>query len=395
MAFADTANYSLAYAPETTFDTPPTTGYRLLRNTGEGLNVNIESAQSDEIDSDAQYTGTVQVSGSSAGPVNFQLSYAEYDDFLEAVLRSADWDAGYSDSATDVASRVFTGLTDTTGLLPGMIVKVTGLTASAEDGVFTIETVNSGTSFTVVESLTDEASGTITVTNSGYIMNGTTQRSFSFEKNFIVDGSDNFFLMSGMRAASMSMAMSTGSIVSGSFNFQGATGQASASSQEASSYSAANTNELMNAVSNINGMSMYAVDVSGNYTAISATFQELSLSIDNSMRDQSGIGNLFPAGIGAGRIKVEANATLYFADRDLFDQFIVNGSVQIRFQITDAEDNYGNRYGFVFPEMKIASHEVVASGPDSDVMASVQFTAQKDVRSGTSKSIIVSKIDAV
>ena len=395
MAFADTSNSSLAYVEEVTFDTPPTTGFKLLRNTSEGFNASIESADSDEIDADRQFTGSVHVSGSSPGNVGLQLSYGEYDDFFEAVLQSADWTAGYSDTITAVASRVCT-VSDTTGLKTGILIKVTGLTVSAEDGVYTVESVANGTTFTVVETLTDEGVATAAATNGGTLENASVGRSFTFEKNFVVDGTDNFFLFSGQRASSLSLSMSTGSIVSGEISFMGATPAASGTSQEASSYSAALTNELMNSVSNVKGLSMNAVSPAGAFTLITgATFQELTLSINNNLRDQSAVGSLFPQGIGSGRIKVESTASLYFANRELFDQFLVNGSVQIRFQLTDSADVYGNRYGFVLPEMKIASHEATAGGTDSDIMASVNFAAQKDARSGTGKSILITRIPAV
>ena len=393
--FADTSNSSLAYVEEVTFDTPPTTGFKLLRNTSEGFNASIESADSDEIDADRQFTGSVHVSGSSPGNVGLQLSYGEYDPFLEAVLQSADWTAGYSDTITDISSRVCT-VSDTTGLKTGLLIKVTGLTVSSEDGVFTVESVTNGTTFTVVEAVTDEGSATAAATNGGVIENASESRSFTFEKNFIVDGTDNFFLFSGQRASSLSLSMTTGSIVSGELAFMGATPAASATSQEASSYSPALTNELMNSVSNVKGLAMYSVAPNGTATLITgATFQELSLSISNNLRDQPAVGSLFPQGIGSARIKVEATASLYFANRELFDQFLVNGSLQIRFQLTDAKDAYGNRYGFVLPELKISSHEATAGGTDSDIMASVSFAAQKDARSGTAKSIMVTRIPSV
>ena len=395
MPFADTANSSLAFIEEVTFDTAPTTGFKLLRNTGESMNTGLESAQSEEIDADRQFTGSVHVSGSSAGDVNLQLSYGEYDAFLEAVLQSADWAAGYSDTITVIATRLCT-VTSTTGLKVGMILKITSLTTSADDGVYTVEAVNSSTTFTVVEAITDIGSETGTVIHDGSLENASVDRSFSFEKNFDVGGTDNFFLMTGMKIASMSLSFAAGAIVNGSFSFMGATGSASAAvSQEASAYAAAGTNELMNGVSNVEGLTLNAVSLAGAFTPIAATFQELSLTVDNNLRDQTAVGSLFPAGIGSGRIKVEASSTLYFANQDLFDKFIINDSVQLRFQITDAADAYGNRYGFILPELKISSHEVVASGPDSDVLATVTFSAQKDNRSGTSKSIIISRIAAV
>ena len=313
---------------------------------------------------------------------------------MEAVLQSTSWSSAYSDTITAVATRVCT-VTSTATLKTGQIVKITGLTVTADDGIYTVETVNSGTTFTVVEAITDEGVASATVGHDGTIENASVDRSFSFEKNFIVDATDNYFLFTGLKASSMSLTMATGAIVNGTISLMGATGLASGTSQEASSYSAAGTNELMNGVSNVKGLSLNAVDVAGAFTPIAATFQEVGLTIDNSLREQSAVGNLFPAGIGSGRIKVESSATLYFSDRDLFDNFIINDSVQLRFQITDAQDAYGNRYGFVLPELKISSHEVVASGPDSDVLATVTFSAVKDARSGTAKSIIITRIAAV
>ncbi len=394
MTFADTSNSSLAYVEEVTFDVAPTTGFKLIRNTGESLNINLESARSDEIDADRQFTGSVHVSGNSSGDVNFQLSYGEYDPFLEAVLQSADWAAGYSDTITAVASRVCT-VSDTTGLKTGVLIKVTGLTVSADDDVYTVESVTNGTTFTVVETLTDEAVATATAVNDGTIENGSEDRSFAFEKNFIVSGSNNYFLNTGMRASSLNLSMASGSIINGSFSFSGATGAAAATSQEAGSYSAAGTNELMNSVSNVTGLSLNAVSAAGAFTLLPATFQELSVTIDNNLREQAAVGSLFPAGIGSGRINIEASATVYFSDRALFDEFIVNGSVQLRFQLTDAKDAYGNRYGVVLPEMKVASHEAVASGADADILANVSFAVQKDTRSSTGKSVVITRIASV
>ena len=392
--FADTSQVTLAYAPEVTFNLAPTTGYTLMRFAGESMNISLESARSDEIDPERQQTASVHVSGSSAGDVNYQLSYGEYDAFIEAALQSAAWTAGYSDTVTAVASQVCT-VTSTVGLLPGHIMKLTGLTVTADDGIYTVVEINSGTSFTVAETITDEAVATASAENDGDISNGSTDRSFSIEKKFTAGGSDHYFLMSGMKVNGFNMSMSSGAILNGSFSMMGATGVASATSQESGSYAAAGTNELINAVSNIDGLVLSSVDSAGALTAITAVFQEFSWSVDNSMRNQSAVGYLFPADIGSGRITVEASCTLYFANRDLFEEFIVNGNVNLRWQITDDADVYGNRYGMMIPKAKVASHEVVAGGPDADVMVNVTFAAEKDVLMGSNKSIIISRVAAV
>ena len=392
MAFADTSTYTLAYAAEVTFDTPITGSgvYTLLRNTGESMNTSIESARSDEIDSTRQYTGSVQVSGMSGGSVNFQLSYGEYDEFLQAALQSPTWTAAYSDSATGVgASSVLLGVTATAGIRIGGSIRLSGLTIAAENKVYTVKSFILDTSITVEESITIVTEA-ITIEHDGYIENGSTFRSYSFEKNFDVGGTPNYFLLSGMTPGSLSLNLSSGSIISGEIGFQGATGVAGAASQDSGTYVAAQTNELMNSVSNVSGLTLSAVSTAGALTAIPATFQELSLSVDNSLREQNAVGFLYPQGIGSGRINVESSATLYFANRDFFDEFVVNGSVQISFVMTDGT---GNAYAVMLPEVKISSHEVVASGPDSDIMASVAFSGVKDSRYNTDASIIITRIN--
>jgi hypothetical protein len=390
--FADTSNTALAYAVEATFDVAPTAGYSLLRNTSESFNTSIERADSDEITDSRQYSGSAQVSGSSSGSVGFQLSYGEYDPFLEAVLQSSGFSSAYSDTIVDISSKVCE-VTSTANLKVGMLVKLTGLTVSTQDGVFTIGAIPDATHFTVVETLSDEGSSTVAATHGGSAFNEKTDRSFTFEKNLPADGDDHFFIFSGQKASSLSLSMTTGSIISGDIGFMGATPAASATSKDGDGYTASLTNELMNSVSNVKGLSLHSIASNGTATLVTdTTFQELSVSIDNNLREQPGIGSLFSQGIGSGRIKVEASATMYFANREIYDQFLTNGTMQLRFQLTDSKDAYGNRYGFVLPQLKIASYEAAATGADSDIMATISFTGEEDVLSGTASSIVITRI---
>ena len=83
---------------------------------------------------------------------------------------------------------------------------------------------------------------------------------------------------------------------------------------------------------------------------------------------------------------------MYFANREIYDKFLTNGTMQLRFQLTDSKDAYGNRYGFVLPQLKIASYEAAATGADSDIMATISFTGEEDVLSGTASSIVITRI---
>lgn len=86
-AFATGGFHGLAYVPEVTFGTTPSTPTMVsLRHTSCGLVLNKDSFQSEELRSDRQIAdlrhGTFQV----GGDIGFELSYGEFDTFMEAAL---------------------------------------------------------------------------------------------------------------------------------------------------------------------------------------------------------------------------------------------------------------------------------------------------------------------
>lgn len=87
-----TASSNLAqvrYAPEATYGTIPSTstvGARALRITGESLTYAVQSDTSKELRSDRQVTDLVLTGASASGGVNFEASYAEFDELLEATM---------------------------------------------------------------------------------------------------------------------------------------------------------------------------------------------------------------------------------------------------------------------------------------------------------------------
>src|SRR5688572_18584599 len=85
---ASTSRAQLRYLQETAFGAVAASGphYR-LRMTGESLNFNIGTESSKEIRSDRQTSDLIQTSAQAGGGVNFELSYNEYDDMMEAALQ--------------------------------------------------------------------------------------------------------------------------------------------------------------------------------------------------------------------------------------------------------------------------------------------------------------------
>lgn len=392
MPKADSSRSSLAYVEEPPGGLAGTEVFRLLRNAGQTLNGSINSAPTEEIRSDRQISGSSHISASSGGDVNIQLSYGEYDDFLEALLESSGWTT-FSVAATDfVAGTKTITLANTTGLIEEQAIKITG--TGSNNSIFTIATIPGGTSVTVNEAVvTETVAGTAT---SSMINNETTSRKFALEAALQDVG--EFFLNEGMRIGSMKFALGN-SQISGSFSLMGTNYVGSGTSVSVggtSSYNPSLVNDVLNGASGIDNVSMQKLNTDGSHDAASTeVFESMDITLDNALREQPGLGSLYPVGIGRGRFSADISATIYFESRALFENFIANDVMTIRFALTDDENdiNLGNSYHFSFPGCRIQSYTANPESPDSDVMAKVSFKAVLDPFL-TQKTCIITRIPA-
>ena len=80
---------ALRYIKEVTYGTTPATpALSVVRYTGESLTYGIENVVSNEIRSDRNQTALIQSSAQSSGDIQFEFSYASFDDFIAGALAS-------------------------------------------------------------------------------------------------------------------------------------------------------------------------------------------------------------------------------------------------------------------------------------------------------------------
>ncbi len=104
-AGANTSDTRLAFVKETAWsETPTEPAFTNLRLTSENMQWAKETVRSNEIRPDRNIVDEIQVSRSSAGNVDFELSYGAFDDLIESAMFS-EWatnkikngaDAGHS-----------------------------------------------------------------------------------------------------------------------------------------------------------------------------------------------------------------------------------------------------------------------------------------------------------
>lgn len=81
------SQHSMSYVAESTYGTTPTTPtMKAIRQTGTTLGLSKSTLQSNEQRDDRQVAAYKHGNSSASGDISFELTYATFDDFLEALL---------------------------------------------------------------------------------------------------------------------------------------------------------------------------------------------------------------------------------------------------------------------------------------------------------------------
>lgn len=167
----------LAYVTENTWGTTPSTPQmNLLRFTGESLNYDIDYVTSAEITPSRQPIDVVNVGYRASGAINLEMSAATFDDFVASVV-CRPWTA-LPMIVNVTADTDVTGVTDSSDTFSvasggasfkaGHILRTTGFTNSANNGVFrvassTANTVVVGGTPTLVDEISPPAGAKLQV----------------------------------------------------------------------------------------------------------------------------------------------------------------------------------------------------------------------------------------
>lgn len=211
---------------------------------------------------------------------------------------------------------------------------------------------------------------------SNVLVDGTTEKSFTFEDQIVDDGisPNQYMIYKGCRIAGLTLSCATESIVTGSFGVMGATPSIAQASAGTGAATAATTTEVWNCVDMVTGIEEAA---SGSTAASLSKVQGVDLSIQRALRTKMEIGNLNPFDIGVGRLMVTGTITQYFEDDRLMDAWFAFTDRLLNLEFTDSA---GNVLLIEIPKIKLVGDAAVdIPGPDSDVMATYNFEAYADV----------------
>jgi hypothetical protein len=384
MPFASSSSEQLRYIKEVTFGVIPGAGnMKNLRMTGETLDFQITKEQSKEINSTRTISSMIPVDAMTSGGVQAEISYAEYDDLIQATLQSTYTVYGTNGvsgaasvvtfAATTMTASVATAGNDSYANLQrgqwfrvfagadannGKILRVSTTVAPTT----TVITLDPSTPAVVSASVAGVTIGTSRLTH------GIVQSSFSIER--YNPDITQFMAFTGQTPSKMDISIQSGGLSSISFDFMGKSAQRGAVTQLPGTPVASQTYDIHS------GVSGSVCQLWEGGAPITGTFvKTVSLSYDNALRNQGAICSLGAIGIGSGTINLTGSMTVYFADGTLFDKFKANTNSSFIFSSLDAA---GNGYIFTIPVANISSWKTNSSGKDQDMLIDLQFTALRD-----------------
>ena len=372
---AATNRGQLAYIAESVFGTTPDDpDFQKLRFTSSGLQYTKNTTESSELDSSRMLTDIIETGANSSGNIDFELSPGSYDDLIEAALGGTRSTAINVSAATaSISSNELSATGAFANAAVGQWVLLTGWANAANNGWKQITSIGGAPdSVTLAGTTVDEtatASGTV---KGASIINGIAERSFSIEEAYL--DAAMYRLFKGMRTSSMNLSLSTGSIITGAFNFMGTESLAEDKSgggnptwYGSGSRLAVNTNAVLNSTANVG-------DIIIDGSVSTACFQSLDITVDNTLREVQCLGSKFPGQINYGRQMVTGSFSKLFVDWTTYEKMLNHEDVSLSFGVY----NSAGGIHVYLPRVKLGSDGVnLSGGNDSDVQESVDFTAIK------------------
>ena len=231
MATSDSNTTNIAFVEETSYGVlPGSPDFKTLRLTGETLAHAKETIQSQEIRSDRQVPDLVKVGSAANGNINFELSFAEYLAFFEAVLGGSFQDislTGITGSISAANSTFTAASANAVASIPaGGFVQVTTASATANNGIKRVLT-NTGTVITFAPgSFSVDTTSVASSFACSDLRNGTARRSYTFEREVTNSvGTKLYQTYPGCYIGMMDLRVESKQIVTGSFQVMGKYGE--------------------------------------------------------------------------------------------------------------------------------------------------------------------------
>ena len=380
MADFGTANRSdISYVKEVVYGvTPANPAWKALRITGESLNDSITTVKSQELRSDRMVTELIPVDASPAGDGNIEFSAASFDEIIEALMMST-WSADLA--IASVAGDLILATTGDhltsgtagkfTNVVVGQHLKLAGFGASS--GYYRVLTKTDNQTLTLFPAppVAFTPAGTTGSVTGSQIRNGITESSLSILGRVLDTATTTYRVYTGNRVKTLSLAMKTGAIITGSIGFMGSTANMTDTPIAGQTFLPAPATSPMNSTSDFAQL----LQNTSNLGSVEGAVMSFDLSIDNQHRELKGLGVLGNVNVRAGTLMVKGTISQYFESTAQYNLFKNSTAFSLTMQLADTA---GNSYFFTIPRAKYTEFAANATGIDTDFMAESTVEATRD-----------------
>lgn len=368
---SDTTRVQLAYAKETAFNTKVTAAnLQIIRKLSEDLALSSEVNVSGELNADRQTLGIRRVRSSTAGPVNYELSYGTYDDWIKSALCSdSDWGTPVTVTASTIsAASADNSISDSANGFGSIEVnewiKISGFTGAAigNNGYAKVATTAAGKITVAGKTLVTAAAGDpITIVQGASIVNGTALDTYNLERKY-ADLTQEIALFKGMAINQWSVDMPVTGAITGAFNWMGASEESLTTSGGTGYTNPTTTRHFTSMDKELLLENEADMDI-----------RAFNFSLDNQLHQRLIAGPSGVVSMGSGAIRVEGSMEAYYASKAIYEKYVNETVTKLAFAIEDPD---AKAYIFDFPQVAFGSGN--RSGSQSpDVLAKLSWTAYK------------------
>lgn len=366
---------NLAIVEEVTPNTTPATAMTTLRYNDTKLELKKETFRSDEHRSDRNISSIRHGMRTTDGSIDVEVSVGGHDLCYEGALAST-WAAGVAATTiTAVASgnklTRATGSFVTDGYLAGDVIVTTGFTTPANNATMRIATVSAleivvMTTGTFAKTLSNDTGGTINLKGKK-LKAGTTLKTYSIEEGYL--DVVQYRAFTGTAFNELTFTIAPKGIVKASFGFVGMDATSFQGTQIAASYTAAGTNEPLDAYQG----ALWEGGVA-NSLVTSAT-----IKLTNGRTTEGVVGSAITPAIFEGRITVTGSVTVLFENATTYNKFREETATSLDILM---KDNNGTDFmRVVVPKLKLntGTLNVPLEGP---IPVSMDFEGYLDSTAG-------------
>ncbi|GIQ73189.1 phage tail tube protein [Bradyrhizobium sp. RD5-C2] len=224
---------------------------------------------------------------------------------------------------------------------------------------------------------------TLRVFSGDFLVNGSTKRSNTIERQYLDHTPVTYEYLRGMTLNTLQVEGKVQAVATYTKNYIGRDAYLPSPMARATGATdvAAPTYDVLNTSSNVGRIGFDGSTITGPNFVLGASF-----TINNNIRAQQAIGSIGAVGTGNGEFSVSGSLQTYFGDPSIYRKIVNNTLTSFDMRVGRSD---GNRESilFDFPSIKLGSGSPSVSGKNQDVTIDGGFTAIRDASLGFTMSV--------